>query len=423
MRRSIRRLAFVTDGPHFGGAERYVVDVARTAADRGITPHVFWLSLPNSDPDVFGRERAGDLEVTIASTDAATRVRGLVRAFRAMLGHVKPDALVINACGRPRFWLIPWLARQANVPAVWVHQMVDGHDHRRIPPRWFGGRVEGPNWWRVPQTVRHGLAAAAATAVITLNSRDREHVCRWQRVPRDKVRVVPHGIDGDQFQFDSDGRRRLRRAWGWQQGKASPFVVGTAGRLVTGKRVDLLIEATAILRARGLDVVAAIAGRGPERDALQDLARGRGIADTVKFLDFADDMPAFYSALDAFVLCSDTESFGLALAEAMACERPVAATPTAGATRQIDHGHNGWQLRSFEPIELAHALAWIIADPGLQRSMGKHGRADAVREFSIEITLERTLRALRGSAGERSGLKWPGMNDTCYAGLAAEDAA
>jgi len=73
-----------------------------------------------------------------------------------------------------------------------------------------------------------------------------------------------------------------------------------------------------------------IAGTGPERAALAALAAARGLNGTVRFVGFVEDMPAFYRGLDAFALASDTESFGLALGEAMACERAVVATPTAG---------------------------------------------------------------------------------------------
>ena len=116
----------------------------------------------------------------------------------------------------------------------------------------------------------------------------------------------------------------------------------------------------------------------------------------MKLVDFVDDMPAFYSALDVFVLGSRTESFGLALAEAMACERAVVATPTSGAHRQIEHHVFGWQLESFEPAELAEALAAFAADADLRDRLGKTGRMSALRRFGIETTLDQTLAALRG---------------------------
>ena len=99
-----------------------------------------------------------------------------------------------------------------------------------------------------------------------------------------------------------------------------------------------------------------------------------GVRDRVLFAGFVDDMPAFYSALDVFALCSVTESFGLALAEAMACERAVVGTPTAGARRQIEHHRTGWQLGSFTPAELADALGTLFDNREQLAHLGREAR-------------------------------------------------
>ena len=424
MGRSIGRLTFVSDGPHLGGAERYIVAMARAALRRGIRPHIWWLPVPNGRNDVFTGPQTADLDVDRVPFTRTGTFAGLARAFREMQVHRQPDALVINASGRPRFWLLPLLARLVGKPSVWVHQMVDGRDHRRLQPRRLGGHLEGLQLWRVPQLFRHRLAAAAASAVITLNSEDRERTVRWQRVRRDKIRVVPHGVDLDRFRFDAEGRDKLRCQWGLLAGDADdPLIIGTAGRLVMGKGIEMLIEATALLKARGTACQLVIAGDGPDRSEMQALAHRLGVLDRVLFVGFIQDMPAYYSALDVFALCSATESFGLALAEAMACERVVIGTPTAGARRQIDHGHSGWQLRTFDATELADALAGLYEQPGQFSTLGREARLAVTRQFSIDLTLERTLRVLSRSASHRSRLRWPGMDALPYAAMTVEDLA
>ena len=105
----------------------------------------------------------------------------------------------------------------------------------------------------------------------------------------------------------------------------------------------------------------------------------------------------------------------------MACERPVIATPTAGAARQIEDGRTGRLLKGFEPAELADAIEELASDPAKCRTMGQAGRDSVRRQFSIDLTLERTLRALRGPAQERSSLRWPGMNEPFFAAMSSED--
>jgi glycosyltransferase involved in cell wall biosynthesis len=415
-------LAFVTDAPHFGGAERYIVAMARAAARRGIQPHILWLPTVGSRTDVFEGSVASGIHVTHVPINRTQTLAALIRAFRVAIARLCPDALVINATGRPRFWTLPLVARSYNIPCVWVHQMVEGRDHRRLRPNRLGGRFEGLQFWRVPQTVRHRLAACGAGAVIVLNAEDREQIIRWQRVPRERTRVVPHGVDLDRFEFDEAGRHRFRHQWmpGNRSLVTAP-IVGTAGRLVSGKGIELLIEAAALLKKRAVDCRLVIAGDGQDRSKMEGLAAGFDVLDRVVFAGFVEDMPAFYSALDVFALCSDTESFGLVLAEAMACGRIVVGTPTAGTRRQIDHQRTGWLLQSFSSVELADALAAIVRDHKRYSAMGAAARTAVARQFSIDLTLERTLRALRCQAGSGSRLLWPGMNAPFYAAMTAED--
>ncbi len=396
----VHRLTFITDAPAFGGAERYLVAMAQAAKRRGMEPHIFWMPMPGSHANIFSRAQADGLAVSTVPSEQMRTVLDLSRAFKKMIARLRPDGLIINANGRRRYWLLPWLAWQAGVPAVWVHQMVDACDHRRLRPRWLNGRMEGLSWWRVPQALRHRLAATAATAIVTLNAEDRERIIRWQGVPRRKIHVVPHGVDGQVFRFDPSGRERWRTQWGVNE-SSKTVVVGTACRLSPEKGVDLLIEALAHLRTRRIPILAVIAGQGKQKESLNRLAARRGVAEMLRFVDFVEDMPSFYSALDVFVLCSRTESFGLALTEAMACKRAVVATPTAGARRQIDHQVSGWQLDGFDPAGLAEALAVCATDATLRNRLGRSGRISALRKFGIELTLDKTLAALRGDAQMR----------------------
>ncbi len=400
MSRAIARPFFVSDAPHFGGAERYIVAMCRAASRRGLQPGVLWVDRGGDGGPVLERLRQAGGPVKVLDGRPG-RGAGLVCGFLGALDELAADALVFNACGRPGFWLLPWAARRRGLPCAWVHQMVDARDHRRLPARWWNGRLEGLAAWRVPQTLRHALAMAACRAVVTLNEADAERIVRWMRAPRDRLHVIPHGVDCAEYRFDAAGGQRVRASLGIPPAGSGRLVIGTAGRLVRGKGVDLLIRAAALLRDRGLDVDVLVAGQGEAEAELAELAGRLGLAGRVHFAGFMQDMPAFYSALDAFVLCSLTESFGLAIAEAMACCRPVIATPTCGASRQIEHGVNGLLLPAFEAGALAGAMAGLAGDPGRAASLGQAGRQSVLRRYSIERTLERTLRALRSPGRPR----------------------
>jgi len=391
MKRTIQRVTFITDAPHFGGAERYILAMADCAKACGMVPHVHWMPAAEGCADVFCQSRVGDLSVTAVPAIRTRTWGGIVRSFHKMLAGTQPDALIIDACGRPRFWLTCWLAYRAGVPSVWVHHMVDGRDDRRLKPTLFGGRVEGLGLWRLPQMMRHRLAACAASAVMTSNPADADRVVRSYGIRRHDIRVVPPGVDVGRFRFDSERRLAMRRHWGFREDE---FLVGSAGRLVESKGMHVLIDAISQLRDSELPIVAVIAGEGPQRDALVQRARQLDIADAVRFVSIVGDMSGFYSALDAFALCSDTESFGLVLTEAMACERPVVATATAGARLQMAHGDNGLLLQQRSANDLADALRHLHSDPKKRQRLGLNGRRCVEEHFRIDLTWQRTLSIL-----------------------------
>lgn len=402
----IRRLLVVSDAPHFGGAEQYVTNMVAAAQARGIASVVWWARPETGTADVFAGARRQGADVRIAAPAKTRHMHTLCREFRAVLHDVQPQAMIVNACGRPRFWSVPWLARLEGVPSVWVHHMVDQQDYRRLQPDRLGGRLEGLHLWRWPQALRHRLAACAATAVVALNQEDRRQVAREHCLRPHRVHVVPNGVDTARYRFDPLVRAQTRAAWSRSiptlsaaAGPHEPFIVGSAGRLVHGKGFEMLIQAVATLRADGasggIPIHALIAGDGPDRELLSSIVARLGLAHAVTLLGHVEDMPAFYCGLDAFALCSSTESFGLVLTEAMGCERAVLATPTAGARAQLDDGRTGIAMESFSADELAACLRKLHTYPALRDQLGHSARCHVIRESSVDAALVRTLSLLR----------------------------
>jgi glycosyltransferase involved in cell wall biosynthesis len=109
------------------------------------------------------------------------------------------------------------------------------------------------------------------------------------------------------------------------------------GRMVHKKGFDVLFDALARAQARGLDLQLALAGDGPESDALHDQLAALGVRESVKFLGWQHDVTTCLDAADVFVLPSRDEPFGIVCLEAMARGIPIIATSTDGPASVLDH--------------------------------------------------------------------------------------
>ncbi|MBP7146646.1 MAG: glycosyltransferase [Acidobacteria bacterium] len=150
------------------------------------------------------------------------------------------------------------------------------------------------------------------------------------------------------------------------------------------KRVDVFVRAAAALAREVPQARFHVAGDGPQRAALEALARELGTASRVVFHGPVGDVPALLAAMDAAVLTSETEGSSNAILEYMAAGLPVIATDTGG-NPELVRADNGVLVPPGDPAALAAALARLTRDPAAVRRMGAASRAIVEREHDAAI--------------------------------------
>ena len=155
---------------------------------------------------------------------------------------------------------------------------------------------------------------------------------------------------------------------------ADPPVVGFAGRLEAAKGAHVLLRAAALepdLRVR-------LAGEGPQRSELEDLARSLGMDGRVELLGALapEDLPDFYRSLDVLAVPSLTtpswvEQFGRVAIEAMACGTPVVVSDSGALPEVV--GDAALVVAEGDAAELAEALAAVVRDPVLAGRLRETG--------------------------------------------------
>jgi N-acetyl-alpha-D-glucosaminyl L-malate synthase BshA len=151
------------------------------------------------------------------------------------------------------------------------------------------------------------------------------------------------------------------------------------------KRINDCIHTLALLRGR-VRARLVMCGEGPEREGAAELARDYGVADDVIFAGQVPNIAEYLSASDLLLMPSETESFGLAALEAMACETPVISTRTGGLPEVVLDGEAGYLVAVGDTRAMADRAAEILAGDN-RRRMGARGRAWAIERFNTETVI------------------------------------
>jgi glycosyltransferase involved in cell wall biosynthesis len=233
----------------------------------------------------------------------------------------------------------------------------------------YSTKLNRPGWLR-----RKLLAARFVVTCTEANVRHLKAIA-----PAARVHLVYHGLSADLTRLIAHAEPREPRSGHLR-------LLGV-GRLVAKKGFDVLVDACAVLAARGVPFEALIVGQDDrEGDALRRRIAAHGLEALVRLPGPMGpaDLLAEYRRADALcmpcrLLDQDRDGIPNVLVEAMAAGAPVVATPVSGIPELVDHEVNGLLVPPEDPHALAGALARLHADTDLGPRLAAAGR-DTVRE-------------------------------------------
>lgn len=332
------RIAHVHKMRGIGGSERHLLTLLPALAERGYDVVFVGLDDPAWNPSDF----YGALDVP------ALRLRSDPLALAQLLRSLHADVVHTHLVHADVYGGIAARLRGARL----VSTKHNDDPFRRGPFR----------------HVERGLARLA-DRIVAITDALRRFTVEQVGVPAAKVQTIHYGLDD------------LPAAWGENppddvQGR----ILLSTSRLVRQKGIDVAIRALAELP----DATLVVLGEGPERPALEALARELGVAERVHLPGRVPDVAAWLRRASVYVHPARWEGFGLGVLEAMLAGLPVVASNVSSLPELVANGETGLLVPPDDPSALARAIATVTHEQGIA------GRERARREFSVTRMADRT---------------------------------
>lgn len=324
---------------------------------------------------------------------------------RRTSGDSIDTATMDSLLGRVLFMLRSMFQVWRSRPEVTI-----GTNYVSHPAAWIGGRLRRARvvfWypdvligsWRsgafgkfgvVFEYLERAVLSLPADCYVAITETVRDKLIAQGIAPH-KIIVIPCGYDPDEV-------ARISRT-----STGEPPQVVVVGRLVPYKRVDLVIEAVALLAAENWDLHLEIIGQGAELEELKGLATTRGVEDRVTFRGHVRTHAAVLEAIAAseiLVSASEIEGFGIVLAEAMALGTAVVASDIAVFREVSQQGKGALHFAQGNAQELADQIRSLLADPQLREQQVLNAR-EVCREYRWDKIADTTSTLIENLGARR----------------------
>lgn len=204
-----------------------------------------------------------------------------------------------------------------------------------------------------------------------------------------KIVSIPNAVKLQNTNFSEEDIHSCRQELGLPP---DAKLVGTVGRLVPVKNFALFLKAARRVIDSGIDTRFVLIGDGPLRDELKRMTDDLGLTHHVVFAGFRDNVFQLISMLDLFVLCSNSETFPLALIEAMALKKPVISTNVGGISEIIDHKFNGLLCPPGDEYCLENSIISLLNDDERKRELGIRAWEKVNKVFSVNAMIDKLIK-------------------------------
>ncbi|MFA5997734.1 MAG: glycosyltransferase family 4 protein [Candidatus Paceibacterota bacterium] len=369
-----KKILFVITKSNFGGAQKYVYDLATSLPKEHFEVAVV---TGGSGPLI---QKLAEKNIRVIHTASLTRdinitndVKSLIELF-SIFRKEKPAVVHLNsakASGVGAF-----VARLAGVPNI----IFTAHG--------WAFNEERPHWQRIAIKFFSWLTVIFAHKTIAVSEAMKKNTEGWPIV-NNKIVVIKNGIAKPNFYTKEEALRMLFEKAGIQKIPNS-LIVGTIAEFHNNKGLQYSIEAFAKLIPENPSLFYFILGSGEKRGELTELIKKLNIYKNVFLLEVPKDAAEFMRAFDIFILPSITEGLALVLLEAGFAELPVVASRVGGIPEIVEDEVTGILVPARAPDAIANSLKLLIGSPALRAKLGQSLGRKVSSDFGQETMVSKT---------------------------------
>lgn len=348
----------------FGGGERHLADLANSLAARG---HEVQAVVRSNSPLFSELKLPGENVTTLPLRNALDARSASALAKLVALRKIE----IVHA----------HMARDYPLAAYAV---------RRNP----GARLVVTRHVLFPLNRLHKVTLAYVSRLIAVSHAVARELQAQALIAPEKITVIQNGIDLKKIAEASSRFDRAEFCRRWDL-PVECSLVGSIGTLTVLKGHEDFLQAAAKLRDSTLSAFFIVCGTESAatkhyRQRLERLIQQLGLTNRVRLLGRLDDISELYCALEVFVSASHSESFGLAIVEAMAAGAAVVATDTEGAKEIIRDGSTGILVPIGGIGPISRTISELLAHPEMRKGIAASARKDVQQRFSLERVVEET---------------------------------
>ena len=388
------KIVYLITKANFGGAQRYVYDLATRARESG---HEVVVGFGGGGTL---KDRLIERGVRTISIDALSRDIHLFHdvqsffALLALLHRERPNVVHINSSKMGGMGSLAGRIWNGYARSAYLLRLAPLQPTRIIfTGHGWAFNEDRNDLERLVIGVVHWATIHLAHTTIAVSRRTRNQVMMLPFVGH-KLQVIHNGVGTQDLLSKGDAERELGVPT-----DSETLHVGTLAELHKNKGLMYALEGIALIKKQrpNQKIMFTIIGEGEERLSLESQILALGIGDSVTLAGYRENAARLLTAFDVFLLPSITEAFPYAILEAGRAGLPVVATSVGGIPEVIDDMESGILIQSKNGSEVARALLYLIDNPKRRIGLGEALRARIKNRFSLLQMVNATF-ALYGNA-------------------------